>query len=78
MQRAFDGPSARARATRPDLVILDVMLPGLDGIEVCRRLHQASAVYVLMLTARTNEVDKLIGRSVGADDYLTKPFRRCS
>jgi two-component system alkaline phosphatase synthesis response regulator PhoP len=74
--RAFDGPSALAlaRATRPDLVILDVMLPGLDGVEVCRRLHQETAVYVLMLTARTDEVDKLIGLSVGADDYLTKPF----
>jgi two-component system alkaline phosphatase synthesis response regulator PhoP len=74
--RAFDGPAALsiARATRPDLVILDVMLPGLDGVEVCRRLHQETAVYVLMLTARTDEVDKLIGLSVGADDYLTKPF----
>jgi two-component system alkaline phosphatase synthesis response regulator PhoP len=74
--RAFDGPGALAlaRAVRPDLVILDVMLPGLDGVEVCRRLHQETAVYVLMLTARTDEVDKLIGLSVGADDYLTKPF----
>jgi DNA-binding response OmpR family regulator len=74
--RAFDGPGALslARAIRPDLVILDVMLPGLDGVEVCRRLHQETAVYVLMLTARTDEVDKLIGLSVGADDYLTKPF----
>ena len=65
VQRAFDGPSALAlaRATRPDLVILNVMLPGLDGIEVCRRLHQESAVYVLMLTARTDEVDKLLGRN---------------
>ncbi len=76
VHRAFDGPSALAiaRATRPDLVILDVMLPGLDGLEVCRRLHQETAVYVLMLTARTEEVDKVIGLSVGADDYLTKPF----
>ncbi len=76
VERAFDGPSALtlARSIRPDLVILDVMLPGLDGIEVCRRLHQETAVYVLMLTARTDEVDKLIGLSVGADDYLTKPF----
>jgi DNA-binding response OmpR family regulator len=73
--RAFDGPGALAlaRTVRPDLVILDVMLPGLDGVEVCRRLHQETAVYVLMLTARTDEVDKLIGLSVGADDYLTKP-----
>jgi DNA-binding response OmpR family regulator len=76
VHRAFDGPSALslARAIKPDLVILDVMLPGLDGVEVCRRLHQETAVYVLMLTARTDEVDKLIGLSVGADDYMTKPF----
>ncbi|HMQ33461.1 MAG TPA: response regulator transcription factor [Chloroflexaceae bacterium] len=76
VHRAFDGPSALslARAIKPDLVILDVMLPGLDGVEVCRRLHQETAVYVLMLTARADEVDKLIGLSVGADDYMTKPF----
>lgn len=76
VHRALDGASALtiARAIRPDLVILDVMLPGIDGVEVCRRLHQETAVYVLMLTARTDEVDKLIGLSVGADDYLTKPF----
>lgn len=76
VHRAYDGPHALtiARAVRPDLVVLDVMLPGLDGVEVCRRLHQETAVYVLMLTARTDEVDKLIGLSVGADDYLTKPF----
>ncbi len=73
---AHDGPAALhvARQVRPDLVILDVMLPGLDGIETCRRLHQETAVYVLMLTARVEEVDKLIGLSVGADDYMTKPF----
>jgi DNA-binding response OmpR family regulator len=76
VHRAFDGPGAlaAARLTRPDLVILDVMLPGLDGLEVCRRLHQETSVYVLMLTARTEEVDKVVGLSVGADDYLTKPF----
>lgn len=76
IHRAYDGPAALtlARQVRPDLVILDVMLPGLDGIEVCRRLHQETAVYVLMLTARAEEVDKLIGLSVGADDYMTKPF----
>ncbi len=74
--RAYDGNTALAlaRSVRPDLVVLDVMLPGLDGIEVCRKLHQETSVYVLMLTARTDEVDKLIGLSVGADDYLTKPF----
>lgn len=76
VERAYDGLTALtlARNIRPDLVVLDVMLPGLDGIEVCRRLHQETTVYVLMLTARAEEVDKLIGLSVGADDYLTKPF----
>ncbi|MFP4436699.1 MAG: winged helix-turn-helix domain-containing protein [Chloroflexaceae bacterium] len=76
VHRAYDGLSALAlaRSVRPDLVVLDVMLPGIDGVEVCRRLHQDTTVYVLMLTARTEEVDKLIGLSVGADDYLTKPF----
>ena len=73
---AFDGPSAveRVRELTPDLVVLDVMLPGLDGIEVCRQLRQFSDAYVLMLTARTEEVDRIIGLTVGADDYLTKPF----
>lgn len=76
VHRAYDGPTALslARSVKPDLVVLDVMLPGLDGIEVCRLLNQESSVYVLMLTARADEVDKLIGLSVGADDYLTKPF----
>jgi DNA-binding response OmpR family regulator len=58
----------------PDVVILDVMLPGIDGIEVLRRLRTFSSVYVLMVTARADEVDKLVGLSVGADDYVTKPF----
>lgn len=73
---AFDGPAAvdTARARRPDVVVLDVMLPGLDGIEVCRRLRQFSDAYVIMLTARAEEIDKIIGLTVGADDYLTKPF----
>jgi two-component system, OmpR family, alkaline phosphatase synthesis response regulator PhoP len=62
------------RTEQPDVVILDVMLPGLDGIEVCRQLRTFSDAYVLMLTARTEEVDKLIGLQVGADDYVTKPF----
>lgn len=76
VQRAYDGLAALtlARSVFPDLVVLDIMLPGLDGIEVCRMLQQETAVYILMLTARTDEVDKLIGLSVGADDYLTKPF----
>ncbi len=76
VQCAYDGITALslARSVRPDLVVLDVMLPGIDGLEVCRRLHQETPVYVLMLTARAEEVDKLIGLSIGADDYLTKPF----
>lgn len=73
---AEDGQTAItvARATCPDLVVLDVMLPILDGIEVCRQLRQFSDAYILMLTARAEEIDKLLGLAVGADDYLTKPF----
>lgn len=63
-----------ARAFQPDLVVLDIMLPGLDGIEVLRRLRQESDVYVLMLTARADEMDKVVSLTVGADDYLVKPF----
>jgi DNA-binding response OmpR family regulator len=59
---------------RPDIVILDVMLPGVDGFEVCRRIRADSAVPILMLTARTEEIDRIVGLEVGADDYLTKPF----
>jgi DNA-binding response OmpR family regulator len=62
------------RSASPDVVILDVMLPGLDGIEVCRRLRTFSDAYVLMLTARGEEIDRIIGLTVGADDYLVKPF----
>lgn len=65
---------AEARRTDPDVIILDLMLPGIDGIEVCRQLRTFSNAYVIMLTARDEEIDKLIGLSVGADDYLTKPF----
>jgi DNA-binding response OmpR family regulator len=57
-----------------DLVVLDVMLPGLDGVEVCRQIRSFSDAYVLMLTARSEEIDRVVGLSVGADDYLTKPF----
>lgn len=73
---AHDGPSAvaRARALRPDLVVLDIMLPGFDGLEVCRRIQAERPVPVLMLTARGDETDLLVGLAVGADDYLTKPF----
>jgi DNA-binding response OmpR family regulator len=73
---AADGETAvvMAREHRPDVVVLDLMLPGIDGTEVCRRIRAFSDAYVIMLTAKTDEVDKLIGLSVGADDYLTKPF----
>ena len=73
---ASDGQSALqiAGELHPDLVILDVMMPGLDGIDVLRNLRTESDVYVILLTARAEEVDKLIGLSVGADDYITKPF----
>jgi DNA-binding response OmpR family regulator len=73
---ATDGPSAveAVRAEAPDVVILDVMLPGLDGIEVCRRIRTFSDAYVLMLTARSEEIDRIVGLTVGADDYLVKPF----
>ncbi len=58
----------------PELVVLDIMLPGIDGLEVCRRIRQRSNVPVIMLTARGEEVDKLLGLGIGADDYVTKPF----
>jgi len=63
-----------ARAFKLDLIILDVMLPGMDGIELLSRLRRESDVYVIMLTAKTEETDKIVGLSVGADDYVTKPF----
>ncbi len=62
------------RAEQPDLIVLDLMLPGLDGLEVCRRLRTFSDAYVLMLTAKAEEIDRVIGLEVGADNYLTKPF----
>jgi DNA-binding response OmpR family regulator len=63
-----------ARERKPDLVVLDVMLPGLDGLQVCRALRRESAVPILMLSARVEELDKVLGLEIGADDYLTKPF----
>lgn len=63
-----------AATFRPDVVILDIMLPGLDGMEVCRRLRQSSDSYIVMLTAREDEVDKVLALAMGADDYLVKPF----
>lgn len=76
MQTASDGPAAvdAAEAWQPDLMILDVMLPGFDGLEVCRRVQAQRPVPVLMLTARDDETDMLVGLGVGADDYMTKPF----
>ena len=73
---ATDGPSAiqSARAVGPDVIVLDLMLPGLDGVEVCRQVRTFSDAYILMLTARAEEVDRIVGLSVGADDYLVKPF----
>lgn len=76
VHEALDGKTALevARAVDPDVVILDWMLPGLDGVEVLRDLRRFSEAYVIMLTARTEEVDRIVGLSTGADDYLVKPF----
>ncbi|MFC8507295.1 response regulator transcription factor [Streptomyces sp. NPDC057411] len=76
VEHAADGPDALLRAgeRRPDLVVLDLMLPGLDGLEVCRRLRETGQVPVIMLTARGDEEDRITGLEVGADDYVTKPF----
>ena len=74
---ASTGPEglAQARASDPDLVVLDLMLPGLDGLEICRELRAESDVPIVMLTARVEEEDTLAGLGFGADDYVTKPFR---
>ena len=73
---AGDGPSALTtiRQRRPDLVVLDLGLPGLDGLDVTRELRRSSTIPIVMLTARDDELDKLLGLELGADDYLTKPF----
>ena len=73
---AADGPSGlkSAQAFKPDLIILDIMLPGMDGIELLTRLRRESEAYVILLTARTEETDRVVGLTVGADDYVTKPF----
>jgi two-component system response regulator AdeR len=75
-ERAMDGTRAVAmhRAVRPDLVLLDVALPGIDGFEVLRRIRQEGKTPVIMVTARTEDLDKLVGLELGADDYVTKPF----
>ncbi len=74
--RAADGETglAEARRARPDLVLLDLMLPGLSGLEVCQALRRDGSLPVIMLTARDSETDKVVGLTVGADDYVTKPF----
>lgn len=76
VETASDGNSAleEARRRRPDLIVLDIMLPGIDGFEVCRILRQEMNTPVLMLTARDDEIDRVVGLEVGADDYMTKPF----
>jgi two-component system alkaline phosphatase synthesis response regulator PhoP len=73
---AGDGATALqlARLQQPDLIILDLMLPGVDGLDVCRRLRQVSGVPIIMLTARVEETDRIVGLELGADDYVTKPF----
>lgn len=73
---AHNGPTAvaLARSGTPELIVLDVMLPGFDGVEVCRQIRSFSDCYIIMLTARDEEIDKVVGLSVGADDYLVKPF----
>ncbi|NQU31278.1 MAG: response regulator transcription factor [Anaerolineae bacterium] len=73
---ANDGPSGlkAARVFKPDLIVLDVMLPGMDGVEVLTQLRRESNVYVILLTAKTEETDRVIGLTIGADDYVTKPF----
>lgn len=73
---AHNGPDAVALAQRvdPAVIVLDIMLPGFDGLEVCRRVRTFSDAYIVMLTARDEEVDKIVGLSMGADDYLVKPF----
>lgn len=73
---AFDGVQALEvfRGEKPDLVVLDLMLPEIDGLEVCREIRRSSEVPVIMLTARSEDVDKLVGLELGADDYMTKPF----
>ncbi|WP_328888186.1 response regulator transcription factor [Streptomyces sp. NBC_00316] len=76
VQVVADGRSAvdRARSTRPDLIVLDVMMPNVDGLDVCRILRAESQVPILLLTARTTEEDMLLGLDLGADDYMTKPY----
>ena len=73
---AYDGTTALklARESHPDLIVLDIMLPGIDGLEICRILRQESSVPIVLLTARTTEQDRILGLDMGADDYIIKPF----
>ena len=73
---AYDGNEAvvKAISEEPDLILLDVMLPGMDGFSVCKKIRETSSVPIIMLTAREEEVDKILGLELGADDYMTKPF----
>ena len=76
VQSTGDGEQAvlLAREFEPDVIVLDLMLPGIDGIEACRRIRSFSDAYIVMLTARVEEIDRIVGLSTGADDYVTKPF----
>lgn len=76
VEAAYDGRQAleKAQAHRPDLIILDLMMPEMDGLSVCRELRKLSNVPIIMLTARSDDVDKVVGLELGADDYVTKPF----
>jgi DNA-binding response OmpR family regulator len=76
VEAAYDGEQAleKARAVRPDLIVLDLMLPGMDGLSVCKELRKTSNVPIIMLTARGDDVDRVVGLELGADDYVTKPF----
>lgn len=76
IKAAADGVQglAMARQLKPDVILLDLMLPGIDGLEVCRRIRGESSTPILMLTAKADEVDKIVGLELGADDYITKPF----
>ena len=73
---AHDGDEAIEKATeeQPDMVLLDIMLPGKDGLEVCREIRKSSEMPIIMLTAKDSEIDKVLGLELGADDYVTKPF----
>jgi two-component system alkaline phosphatase synthesis response regulator PhoP/two-component system response regulator ResD len=76
VEEAYDGKQAleKARAVNPDLIVLDIMMPEMDGLSVCKELRKTSNVPVIVLTARDDDVDKIVGLEIGADDYMTKPF----